>query len=134
MDYLPNILFIALFVGFSVWFFRDTTKPLEPQRKSGRVGYVIDGDTIILSGTGERLRLWGVDAAEQDAEGFQRARNALIDMVENKKITFIKIEGDRYGRTVARVFVKNREINRLLIEQGYTKEFCKYSKGFYGHC
>ena len=126
MDYLTSFLLIIIFIVFALWIFREKTRPLEPVKYSGRVAYVIDGDTLILSGSKLRLRLWGVDAPEKNAQGFQRARNALIAMTEGKKITFIKIEGDRYGRTVARVFVKEQEINRLLIEQGHTKEFCRY--------
>ncbi len=134
MDNLITFTIIIVFLVFGLWLFRDKTRPLEPKRHRGQVSYVIDGDTLILSGSKARLRLWGVDAPEKDAEGFQRARNALVDMVEGKQISFIKIEKDRYGRTVARVFVKKQEINRAMIESGTTREYCRFSKGFYGFC
>ncbi len=128
------IIALLIFLVFYLWLFRDKTQPLEPKRQRGQVSYVIDGDTLILGGSKTRLRLWGVDAPEKDAEGFQRARNALVGMVEGRQVSFIEIEKDRYGRTVARVFVKKQEINRAMIESGTTREYCRFSKGFYGFC
>ena len=128
-----KIFLIAIFL-FLVWLiFREKTPPLEPQKYSGKVQYVIDGDTVILSRSKERLRLWGVDAPELDQKGGQGARNALVDMVEGKQITFIKITSDRYGRTVARIFLKEQDINLAIIESGHAQEYCRYSKGFYGY-
>ena len=109
--------------------------PLEPDRRAGTVSYVIDGDTIILEGVETRLRLWGIDAPERGEDGYEEARNALYRMVQGKRITFIELDRDRYGRIVARVFLKDgREANRLMIESGAAQEFCRYSKGFYGRC
>lgn len=128
-------IFIIIIFLFLVWLiFREKTLPLEPKRYAGKVQYVIDGDTLILSGSKERLRLWGVDAPEIDQKGGYKAKTVLADMVEGKRITFIKITSDRYGRTVARIFVKKQEINLAIIESGHAQEYCRYSKGFYGHC
>ncbi|MCP9237912.1 thermonuclease family protein [Lewinella sp. JB7] len=100
------------------------------------MAYVFDGDTLRLVGkTRLRTRLWGVDAPEKGEAGSDRARDALITLAGGRKITYIPIDTDRYGRTVARVFLRDgREINRLLIDSGVAKEYCRYSKGFYGRC
>ena len=45
--------------------------PLEQKRKYGVVSFVIDGETIILKGAQPNIRLWGVDAAEKDEQGFR---------------------------------------------------------------
>ena len=109
--------------------------PLEPTRKAARVSYVIDGDTVVLEGADARLRLWGVDAPEKDEKGYLAARNALYRMVQGKRITFIELDRDKYGRIVGRVFLKNgREVNRMMIESGTAREYCRFSKGFYGTC
>lgn len=109
--------------------------PLEPSRSSGRVLWVYDGDTLKISPRETRLRLWGVDAPEKGESGADAARAALIRMTEGKRISFIEIDRDRYGRTVARVFLADgREINRMMIESGTAREYCRYSKGFYGQC
>ena len=114
---------------------RSEPDPLAAKRTPAQVAHVIDGDTLILVGNQPRIRLWGVDAAEADEAGFQMARNALIDLAQGKRISYIFMDHDRYGRLVARVFLPDgQEVNRLLIEQGRAREYCKYSKGFYGDC
>ncbi|MEL6521042.1 MAG: thermonuclease family protein [Pseudomonadota bacterium] len=109
--------------------------PLEPKRHHGQVAFVIDRDTLILSTREHRLRLWGVDAPEKGEQGTQRATIALRSLVDGKRIAWIEVDVDRYGRSVARVFLDDgREVNRLMIEGGSAREYCRYSKGFYGRC
>lgn len=108
--------------------------PLEPRRYKGRVSFVVDGDTLILTDD-TRLRLWGVDAPEKGEKGADQATFFLDDLVDQKQITYTILDNDKYGRIVARIFLKDgRDVNRLLIESGFTKEYCKYSKNYYGHC
>lgn len=127
---------VAVLVVLAYWqHLQPSTAPLEPPRSSGRVAWVFDGDTLRISPTDARLRLWGVDAPEKGERGAEAARNALIRMAQGKRITFIEIDRDRYGRTVARVFLPDgQEVNRLMIESGTATEFCRYSGGFYGAC
>ena len=131
--YFIAALVIAAIVG--IYSIISQRVPLEPNRKHGRVSFVIDGDTIILKGVEQRIRLWGVDAAEQDEDGFHEARKWLKRMVEGRKVSYIEVDRDRYNRIVARVFFGDgREINRMIIEKGIASEYCKFSKGFYGQC
>lgn len=127
---------VAVVAVLAYWqHLQPSTAPLEPPRSSGRVAWVFDGDTLRISPTDARLRLWGVDAPEKGERGAEAARNALERMTKGKRITFIEIDRDRYGRTVARVFLPDgQEVNRLMIESGTATEFCRYSRGFYGAC
>ena len=124
------VLAVTVAIGFAM---KEGQPPLEPETKRGVVQYIIDGDTLILRGQECHIRLWGVDAPEKAENGFHEARNRLVSLSEGKRITFQQQDTDRYGRTVARVFLRDgREINRLMIESGTAKEYCRYSKGFYG--
>lgn len=127
---LASVLAVAIAIGFAM---KERNAPLEPKRQHGTVGYVFDGDTVRLRGGQEsRLRLWGVDAPEKDETGFYEAKIALERIALNRKITFIEIDRDRYGRTVARVFLSDgREVNQMMIESGTAKEYRRFSKGFY---
>ena len=89
---------------------------------------------MILQGVEQRLRLWGVDAAEKDEQGFQEARIALIGMVEGKRVSYIEIDRDRYKRIVARVFIRGEEVQKLMLKAELVTEVCRYSRGFYGQC
>ncbi len=124
---------LAVLIGlYSHW---RQPRPLESPRKHGTVDFVIDGDTIILKGVEQRIRLWGVDAAEQGEDGFREARNWLVKMVEGRKVSYIPMDTDKYNRIVARVFFGDgQEINRVMIERGLVSEYCKYSRGFYDYC
>ncbi len=126
---------IGLAVLFAVYLTVSKPKPLEPERKFARVAFVIDGDTLKLEGIKPRIRLWGVDAPEKGQGGSLAATKALQSLSKGKRVSYIKVDTDRYGRIVARVFLPDgREINRLLIEQSAAREYCSYSKGFYGRC
>lgn len=109
-------------------------EPLEPIKYRGMVSYVIDGDTLILKNR-TKLRLWGVDAPETGEQGAYQATSYLKDLVDQKRIIFTKIDIDKYGRTVARIYLKDgRDVNRLMIESRHATEYCKYSKNYFGNC
>lgn len=131
--------FIAALViagAFAAYSALTQPKPLEPTRQSGRVDYVKDGDSLRIKGVKPDIRLFGVDAPEKGDRGSQQATDALKRYApKGRAVSFIQMDTDRYGRIVARVFLKDgREINRMMIEQGGATEYCKYSKGFYGQC
>ena len=75
---------------------------------------VIDGDTFVTN-KGERVRLIGVDAPESKhpnepvQEGAIEAYEYLKDLIEGKtiKLEFDRQETDRYGRTLAYVWLQD---------------------------
>ena len=76
-----------------------------------------------------------MDAPEVGRKGAQAATDALEKLSKGKRVSYIPIDTDKYGRMVARVFLADgREINCLLIGQGVAKQYRKYSKGFYDNC
>lgn len=117
------------------YWFNPQPYPLQPKRKYGKVRYVHDGDTLYLYGLKPAIRLWGVDAPEVGRKGAQAAKSALIKLSKEKRISYIPIDTDKYGRIVARLFLSDgREINCVLIGQGVVKQYNMYSKGFYDSC
>lgn len=110
-----------------------TPKGLEaPESVTGRVRYVVDGDSLYVDGHRPQVRLWGVDAPEQSESGFKAATDYLFLIAQSQPVTCRIIERDRYGRSVARCFLADgREINRMMIESGKAREYRRFSKGFY---
>ena len=116
----------------SVWLVSPVQTIKTPHERSGRVSYVIDGDTFILSGYRQRIRLWGVDAPESNQSGGQAATNHLHKLAHGQKVICRQMDVDRYGRSVARCFLANgREINRMMVESPYAKEYIRFTRGFY---
>ncbi|HEU4961964.1 MAG TPA: thermonuclease family protein [Sphingomonas sp.] len=93
------------------------------QRQHGRVAWVIDGDTFRLEG-GERIRIAGIDAPETQAGNAKcRAEVALGKVATARAIALLKGHevgfepvGRSYNRTVARVWLGDRDIARMLVE------------------
>jgi len=132
----PQIwLIIALVcVVALVWLFRSPPALKTPQSLSGRVSYVVDGDSLYIHGHKPQIRLWGVDAPEKGRTGFRSATDYLFLIAQDQKITCEIMTRDHYGRTVARCFLPDgREINRLMIESRKTREYRHFTKGFYSH-
>ncbi len=101
---------------------------LVPIASAARVARVIDGDTIVLAG-GEKVRYIGVDTPEtvhpqkpvefmgKEASAFNKA------LVEGKDIRLEYDVGrkDRYGRTLAYVYLDTLFVNAELVRQGYAQ-------------
>ncbi len=94
---------------------------------------VIDGDTILLEGD-ERVRLIGLDAPElhhpsKPVQYFAREASDFVErMLEGREVRleYGQTRQDRYGRTLAYVFIGDTLVNKLVIEEGYGHALVKY--------
>lgn len=87
---------------------------------------VIDGDTIDIRG--ERIRILNIDTPERgdrarcDTERVlaERASRALRSRVQAARDLRLERDGlDRYGRTLARVYLDGADVGEELIAGGY---------------
>ena len=95
------------------------TVAADTQDFSGIVTRVFDGDSFLVRPLTEHrtakdidVRLMDIDAPEKDQPYADAARNALIDLIEGRRVFVDVIEMDRYGRKIAKVY---REPDRLEI-------------------
>jgi micrococcal nuclease len=90
----------------------------------GKVTRIVDGDTIELE-DGRKIRYLLVDTPESTGGSTDcfgtNAKAFNSDLVLNKSVTLAyDIDcTDRFGRTLAYVYVNGTEVNTLLIERGY---------------
>lgn len=91
------------------------------------VKWVNDGDTIVLA-DGRHVRYIGINAPEIDHEnkkaelfGYEAKKyNKTLVLSKMVRLEFDKETYDRYGRTLAYVFLSNGVfVNNVMIEQGY---------------
>ncbi|WP_167851056.1 thermonuclease family protein [Tabrizicola caldifontis] len=100
-----------------------------------RVSKILDGDTFTLSGESRRIRVWGLDAPEWDQRGGSAATAALRGLISGKRLRCAVLDIDRYGRLVAQCFLPDgRDIAAEMIRSGAAREYCRFSKGYYGTC
>jgi micrococcal nuclease len=90
-----------------------------------------DGDTCTTT-TGERVRLACIDTPELHGESAEPvpardARDYLRELVVGKKVRIRRITKDRYGRTVAELFVGETNIQRELVASGHAEIYWRYA-------
>jgi endonuclease YncB( thermonuclease family) len=95
----------------------------------GKTVAVLDGDTIdiIQDGRATRIRLAGIDAPEKSQAYGQAAKKLCAELCFGKSVKVVSTEKDRYGRTIADVYVDKIWVNKKLIEEGLAWHYKKYS-------
>jgi endonuclease YncB( thermonuclease family) len=107
-------------------------------------GSIYDGDTLrVTDGSQEiKIRLCGIDAPEKDQPMGIASRDHLRSLINkgDGTIIVVPVEQDRYGRTVAELFIKPRPgqgyqpeeeiaINAQMVMDGYAYHYAQYSDG-----
>lgn len=86
-----------------------------------RVVGISDGDTFTCLDANKRqikVRMAEIDTPESKQPFGTRSKQALSALVFGKTVRLDVQDTDRYGRTVARAFVGNTDVNRELVRQG----------------
>lgn len=107
-----------------------TTSPPTTETITGRAIWVMDGDTLNLQKsdkTWQIVRLYGVDAPEKDQAYGPEATQRLIDLIGRKRIKIQPVDTDRYGRTVAKVYVGKNYVNEEMISSGAAWWYKQYA-------
>lgn len=95
---------------------------------------VIDGDTLEIHGT--RIRMQGIDApessqtCEKNGKPYrcgQQAANFLDSLIASRPVRCEEETKDKYGRTVARCFMGNTNLNGEMVENGWAVAYRQYS-------
>jgi micrococcal nuclease len=119
---LPTHILLVLF--FAV--------PALAEDFTGKVVGISDGDTITVlhNGRGEKIRLHGIDCPEKRQPFGTAAKHFTSELAFGKIVTVVSMGKDRYGRTVADVFLPDhRLLNHELVKVGFAWWFRKYALG-----
>ena len=98
---------------------------------TGKVIKVTDGDTIVVLTEDKKqvkIRLEGIDCPESNQDFGNKAKQAVSDLCFGKEVTIIKSGEDRYGRTLAFVFVGDVNVNKELLRQGLAWHYKYFNK------
>lgn len=123
----PALVAMALFAAVGLW--RPFAAPDGPDlSQTGLVTTVIDGDTIRLA-DGRRVRYIGIDSPEMDSPSdaarqiANRAKAFNTELVDAKEVRleFDVEKKDRYGRTLAYVWVAGKLANAELVNAGLAR-------------
>ena len=98
---------------------------------TGRVVGVADGDTftLLLAGSRQmRVRLDQIDAPERAQAWSTRSREMLSDLLDAGPVSVRIEDTDRYGRSVARVYAGDVDVNMAMVEQGGAWAYRQYMR------
>ena len=103
--------------------------------KDMSVTKVVDGDTVYASYKGKiyKMRLLEIDAPERD-QPIGKESTAFLKELLKAKLIDADISGqDRYERDLARIYVKGKDINRIMVSNGMAWVYDAYvtDKSFY---
>ena len=103
-----------------------------PALKKVTIRGCYDGDTCTTA-TGEKIRLACIDTPElrgkqAEPERAQAARDYLRRMVVGKEVGIRRIAKDRYGRTVAELYLNGSNVQQKLVASGHAEIYWKYAK------
>ncbi|MCX8205655.1 MAG: thermonuclease family protein [Candidatus Micrarchaeota archaeon] len=87
---------------------------------------VVDGDTVEL-GDGTRVRLAGINTPEKGEPCYWQARAALEALAGGKLVMLRALGTDKYGRTLAEVYVDGKNANVKMLELGLANRY--YGEG-----
>lgn len=102
----------------------DRAEPGEPHQRV-RVKYVVDGDTVIVSGFFREttLRLYAIDCPEDGQPWGNIAKAGLIKMIARRHVDIETHGIDKYGRTLATIYcMRNGErvnVNERMVMLGH---------------
>lgn len=90
-----------------------------------------DGDTCRTT-TGEKIRLACIDTPElrgkrADPVPARAARDYLRSLVVGRNVGIRRITTDRYGRTVAELFVDGSNVQQRLVSAGHAEIYWRYA-------
>ena len=102
---------------------------LSPERFTGKVVSITDGDTISVMHEARPLtvRLDGIDCPERGQDFSQRAKQFTSDLAFGQTVDVDVRDVDRYGRLVARVSAQGRDVSVALVRAGMAWHYKQYS-------
>ena len=148
---IVGVVLLALVLAGAKWaglpvdflFENETRRTTTSQRANFpegiyRVERVVDGDTLILANqTRTRIRLIGADTPETvkpntpvqpfGPEASRFTKNAIARNGNKVRITFDGTQIDRYGRTLAMVWLGDTLLNEQLIREGLARAQLQYN-------
>jgi len=91
---------------------------------------VTDGDTIkvMQDGKAEKIRLYGIDCPEKNQPFGKKAKWFASNLVFKRLVEVKALNKDRYGRTIAWVYVNDTCLNEELLKAGLAWHYKRYSK------
>lgn len=124
----PKRLFVFLIV--LAFFFILNSCSTHEANLQGKVIRVVDGDTIELLDQNKKrhkIRFFGIDAPESNQAYGLKSKQFLASLVAGKEVKIHTKEKDKYGRILGIVYLDDKDINKIMVENGFAWAYTYYS-------
>lgn len=103
--------------------------PVHARTLYGTVVGISDGDTLTLLSNQRqyKVRLAQIDAPEREQPYGQRAKRSLSELAYRREARAAVEAEDKYGRTVATVWIDGRNINEEQVRRGMAWVYTQYA-------
>jgi|TARA_Y100000310_G_scaffold246466_1_gene251769 hypothetical protein len=112
------ILMVLLFsVNYS--FLNEKLEGFLTNQDSVFIERIIDGDTVEIENK-TSIRLLGINSPERGEVYYLEAKEFLEDLILNETVTleYVGERQDKYGRTLAYIYINKENVNLKLVEEG----------------
>lgn len=135
---MNRIILTLLLMGGIYTVMRGVDVPAPaPVDVQGRA-HVHDGDTFTVAGV--RIRLFGIDAPEMEQtcempDGSDWAcgrwsRDEVRRILAGRDLRCVKQVWDKYGRMVARCYLEDQDLARMLVLEGIVFSYASFSRDY----
>ena len=125
-DFVLLVALICALVILNYSFLDNAVKGFLSEARTVHIERVIDGDTVVTS-SGEHIRLLGINAPETSSKEpySEEAKNYLESLIGNKNVTleFTHEHVDKYGRTLAYLYINRSNVNVAMVENGFANYY-----------
>ncbi|MDD3021227.1 MAG: thermonuclease family protein [Alphaproteobacteria bacterium] len=78
------------------------------------------------------IRVWGIDAPEENDPAYRISGWLLQSLVEGKVLNCRLVSIDKYKRDVMHCRAGDLDIGAVMVKFGMAKDYKRYSAGYYG--
>jgi micrococcal nuclease len=116
------LIFILLAVNYN--FLDKKIENFLTEQEETKVLRIIDGDTIVV-GNNTHIRMLGINTPEKGEFYHDEAMNFLSSLISNKtiKLEYGSDKIDMYGRTLAYIFLDDKNINLEQVRNGFANVY-----------
>jgi len=91
---------------------------------------VKDGDSLVakVQGVAMEFRLADIDAPELEQPYGRAAKQELASLVSGQQLVLVPLDTDRYGRTVAQIWIGKTHVNAELVKRGAAWFYSEFAR------
>lgn len=131
--YKPALSFaylVFLFISLTIFQVSCRNPGLKTEKVSGKVISISDGDTFRLLKSDNsiiKVRIANIDCPERKQPFSAKATQLTSKLIFEKNVTLNILNKDKYGRSVAEVKCKGKNVGEELLANGLAWHFVRYS-------